>query len=135
MLQSKKTLCNQQISLPNTKRKVTMKTCQESLLGKTSPKSISATPPFFTSVSVPFLHFYHHLIMLIYYFSFSNYLWLLNTQKICFNELFTKEATKQIQAWPLWGTGLCPFTVRHSQECFSAISGIIPASGILCLIP
>lgn len=72
MLQSKRTLHNQQISVPNSKRKVTMKTCLESLLGKTSPKSIFLIPPFFTwfpsSYFCRFLHFSHYLIMLIFFF-------------------------------------------------------------------
>lgn len=85
MLQSKRTLCNQQISVPNSNRKVTMKTCLESLLDKTSPKSIFLIPPlsllgFLFPIS-SFLHFSHPRIVFVFFFSFSNYLWLLNTKR------------------------------------------------------
>lgn len=72
MLQSKRTLCNQQISVPNSKRKVTTKTCLESLLGKTSPKSVFLIPPFLLGFLPPIsgilLYFSHYLIMLIFFF-------------------------------------------------------------------
>lgn len=57
MVQSKITLCNQEISVPNSKRKVTRKTCLESLLGKISPKSIFLIPHFFTWF--PSSYFWH----------------------------------------------------------------------------
>lgn len=125
MLQSKRTLCNQQISVPNSNRKVTMKTCLESLLDKTSPKSIFLIPPFLYLVFFfLFLHFCIFLtlgLFLVFFFFIFKLPLAAEYQKISF----------KIQAWPLWGTGLCPLITRHSQECFPVISSIIPDSGIV----